>query len=59
MLVGIGRTVLFYVLLLVSMRLLGKRQLGDLELSELVVLGAVIILRALLSLLIHFEMKHH
>lgn len=29
------------------------------ELSELVVLGAVIILRALLSLLIHFEMKHH
>lgn len=37
MLVGIGRTVLFYVLLLVSMRLLGKRQLGDLELSELVV----------------------
>lgn len=32
-----GRTLLFYVLLLVSMRLLGKRQLGDLELSELVV----------------------
>ncbi len=27
------------------------------ELSELIVLGAVIILRALLSLLIHFEMK--
>ena len=27
------------------------------ELAELVVLGAVIILRALLSLLIHFEMK--
>ena len=29
------------------------------ELSELVVLGAVILLRALLSLLIHFEMKDH
>ncbi len=28
------------------------------ELSELVVLGAVIALRALLSVLIHFEMKH-
>lgn len=28
------------------------------DLTELVVLGAVIILRALLSLLIHFEMKH-
>ena len=28
------------------------------ELSELVILGAVILLRALLSLLIHFEMKH-
>jgi uncharacterized membrane protein len=28
------------------------------ELSELVVLGAVIILRALLSVLIHFEMKN-
>lgn len=28
------------------------------ELSELLVLGAVIVLRALLSLLIHFEMKH-
>lgn len=27
------------------------------ELSELVILGAVILLRALLSLLIHFEMK--
>ena len=37
LLIGIGRTVLFYVLLLISMRLLGKRQLGDLELSELVV----------------------
>lgn len=29
------------------------------DLEELIVLGAVIILRALLSLLIHFEMKHH
>lgn len=28
------------------------------EMSELVVLGAVIALRALLSFLIHFEMKH-
>lgn len=28
------------------------------ELGELVVLGAVIVLRALLSVLIHFEMKH-
>lgn len=28
------------------------------DLNELVVLGAVIILRALLSLLIHIEMKH-
>lgn len=28
------------------------------DLNELVVLGAVIILRALLSLLIHVEMKH-
>lgn len=28
------------------------------ELSELVILGAVILLRALLSVLIHFEMKH-
>ncbi len=28
------------------------------ELSELVILGAVILLRALLSILIHFEMKH-
>ena len=28
------------------------------DLGELTVLGAVIILRALLSLLIHFEMKH-
>ncbi len=28
------------------------------ELSELLVLGAVILLRALLSFLIHFEMKH-
>ena len=28
------------------------------ELSELVILGAVILLRALLSLLIHFEMKN-
>lgn len=28
------------------------------EMSELVVLGAVIVLRALLSFLIHFEMKH-
>jgi uncharacterized membrane protein len=29
------------------------------ELSELLVLGAVILLRALLSVLIHFEMKKH
>ena len=29
------------------------------EMSELLVLGAVILLRALLSLLIHFEMKHN
>jgi uncharacterized membrane protein len=29
------------------------------ELSELLVLGAVILLRALLSVLIHFEMKEH
>lgn len=29
------------------------------DLSELLVLGAVIILRALLSVLIHFEMKHN
>ncbi len=29
------------------------------DLSELLVLGAVIILRALLSILIHFEMKHN
>lgn len=28
------------------------------DLGELLVLGAVIVLRALLSLLIHFEMKH-
>ena len=28
------------------------------DLNELVVLGAVIVLRALLSLLIHIEMKH-
>lgn len=28
------------------------------ELSELVILGAVILLRAILSVLIHFEMKH-
>ena len=28
------------------------------DLNELVVLGAVIVLRALLSLLIHVEMKH-
>ena len=29
------------------------------DLSELLVLGAVILLRALLSILIHFEMKNH
>ena len=29
------------------------------DFGELLVLGAVIILRALLSFLIHFEMKHH
>ena len=29
------------------------------DLSELVVLGAVILLRAILSVLIHFEMKHN
>lgn len=29
------------------------------EMSELLVLGAVILLRALLSVLIHFEMKHN
>ena len=29
------------------------------ELGELLVLGAVILLRALLSVLIHFEMKHN
>lgn len=29
------------------------------EMSELLVLGAVILLRAILSVLIHFEMKHH
>ena len=29
------------------------------ELSELYVLGAVILLRAILSVLIHFEMKHN
>ena len=29
------------------------------SLSELVVLGAVVLLRAILSLLIHFEMKTH
>ena len=28
------------------------------ELSELLTLGAVILIRALLSILIHFEMKH-
>lgn len=28
------------------------------ELSELLILGAVILLRAILSVLIHFEMKH-
>ena len=28
------------------------------ELSELIILGAVILLRAILSFLIHFEMKH-
>ena len=28
------------------------------DLEELLILGAVILLRALLSLLIHFEMKH-
>ena len=28
------------------------------EISELVILGAVILLRAILSVLIHFEMKH-
>lgn len=29
------------------------------EMSELLILGAVIILRAILSILIHFEMKHN
>ncbi len=29
------------------------------EMSELLVLGAVILLRAVLSVLIHFEMKHN
>jgi len=29
------------------------------EMSELFVLGAVIILRAILSILMHFEMKHN
>ena len=29
------------------------------DLSELLVLGAVILLRAILSVLIHFEMKTH
>ena len=29
------------------------------DLEELIVLGAVIVLRALLSVLIHFDMKHH
>lgn len=29
------------------------------DLNELIVLGAVVLLRALLSLLIHFEMKEH
>ena len=29
------------------------------EMSELLVLGAVILLRAILSVLIHFEMKHN
>ena len=29
------------------------------DLNELIVLGAVVLLRALLSLLIHFEMKDH
>lgn len=29
------------------------------DMSELLVLGAVIVLRALLSILIHFEMKHN
>ena len=29
------------------------------DLSELLVLGAVILLRAILSILIHFEMKHN
>lgn len=29
------------------------------DLNELIVLGAVVLLRALLSLLIHFEMKSH
>ena len=29
------------------------------DLNELVILGAVVLLRALLSLLIHFEMKEH
>ena len=28
------------------------------DMSELLILGAVILLRAILSLLIHFEMKH-
>lgn len=29
------------------------------EISELLILGAVILLRAILSVLIHFEMKYH
>ena len=29
------------------------------DLNELIILGAVVLLRALLSLLIHFEMKSH
>ena len=31
------RTVITYLLLICAMRLMGKRQLGDLELSELVI----------------------
>lgn len=37
MFVGIYRTVLFYVILMVGVRLMGKRQIGQLEPSEFVV----------------------
>ena len=37
MIVAFIRTLLFYVILMISMRLMGKRQLGDVEPTELVI----------------------